>query len=112
MITTTDPARYKRHRHPSDIIAHAVWLYFRFSLSYRNVEELLVARGIHMTYETVRQWCRKFGQVYANQLRRRRPQPGDKWHNVLDILFTAKRESKRPSASSASCSSAPTMFRR
>jgi len=62
-----------------------VWLYFRFALSYRDVEELLAERGVVLTYETVRQWCRKFGQSYANALRQRRPQPGDKWH--LDAVF-------------------------
>jgi putative transposase len=76
---------YKRHRFPAEIISHAVWLYFRFSLSYRDVEELMAARGIVLTYETVRQWCRKFGQQYANQLRRCRVQTGDKWH--LDEVF-------------------------
>ena len=76
---------YKRHRFPPEIIAHAVWLYFRFALSYRDVEELLAERGVILTYETVRQWCRKFGQAYANALRRRRPRPGDKWH--LDEVF-------------------------
>ncbi len=55
------PALYKRHRYPTEIIAHAVWLYFRFPLSYRDVEELLAARGIPVTYETIRQWCLKFG---------------------------------------------------
>jgi putative transposase len=62
-----------------------VWLYFRFCLSYRDVEELLFERGIIVTYEVIRKWCRKFGQQYANQLRRRRPHPGDKWH--LDEVF-------------------------
>ena len=76
---------YKRHRFPPEIIAHAVWLYFRFALSYRDVEELLAERGVIVTYETVRQWSRKFGQSYANTLRRRRPRPGDKWH--LDEVF-------------------------
>ncbi len=71
---------YKRHRFPPEIIAHAVWLYFRFALSYRDVEELLAERGVLVTYETIRQWCRKFGQDYANELRRRRPRPGDTWH--------------------------------
>ncbi len=78
---------YKRHRFPPQIISHAVWLYFRFALSYRDVEELLAERGVELTYETVRQWCRKFGQDYANDLRRRRPQPGDKW--PLDEVFIA-----------------------
>jgi putative transposase len=62
-----------------------VWLYFRFCLSYRDVEELMAERGVVLTYEAVRYWCRKFGQTYANQLRRRRPRPGDKWH--LDEVF-------------------------
>jgi putative transposase len=71
---------YAGYRFPPAIIGHAVWLYFRFALSYRDVEELLAARGIVLTYETVRQWCRKFGRPYANARRRRRPRPGDKWH--------------------------------
>src|SRR4051794_5497867 len=78
---------YKRHRFPPEIIGHAVWLYYRFSLSYRDVEELLAERGVILTYEVVRQWCRKFGQAYANALRRRRPRPGDKWH--LDEVFVS-----------------------
>ncbi len=85
MTTATTTSRYKGHRFPHEIISHAVWLYFRFSLSYRDVEELLAERGIVVTYETVRQWCLKFGQQYANQLRRRRAKPGDKWH--LDEVF-------------------------
>jgi putative transposase len=77
--------RYKNHRVPVEIIGHAVWLYFRFCLSYRDVEELLFARGVLVSYEAIRKWCRKFGQQYANQLRHRRPRPGDKWH--LDEVF-------------------------
>ena len=61
-MNTTPAAPYKGHRFPQEIISHAVWLYYRFSLSYRDVEELLAERGIMVTYETVRQWCRKFGQ--------------------------------------------------
>jgi putative transposase len=80
---STNP--YKHHRFPAEIISHGVWLYFRFCLSYRDVEELLFARGILVTYEAIRQWCRTFGQSYANELRRRRPRPGDKWH--LDEVF-------------------------
>ena len=82
-LTTTHP--YQRHRFPSEIIAHGVWLYFRFCLSYRDVEELLLARGVIVTYEAIRKWCRKFGRAYANQLRRRRPRPGATWH--LDEVF-------------------------
>jgi putative transposase len=77
---TSQTNSYKRHRFPAEIISHCVWLYFRFCLSYRDVEELMAERGIILTYEAVRYWCRKFGQAYANQLRHRRPQPGDKWH--------------------------------
>jgi putative transposase len=84
-MSTLSPNRYKNHRFPTEIISHAVWLYFRFCLSYRDVEELLFARGIIVSYEALRKWCRKFGQQYANQLRHRWPQPGDKWH--LDEVF-------------------------
>src|SRR3954452_10364395 len=65
---------------PGEVISHAVWLYFRFPLSLRMVEEMLAARGIVVSHETVRQWARKFGQGFANQIRRRLPCPGDKWH--------------------------------
>ena len=83
---TTAPLNpYTHHRFPVEIISYGVWLYFRFCLSYRDVEELLFARGIIVTYEAIRKWCVKFGQPYANQLRRRRPRPGDKWH--LDEVF-------------------------
>jgi putative transposase len=71
---------YARHRFPAEVISHAVWLYFRFPLSLRMVEEMLAARGIEVSYETVRQWALKFGQGFANQIRRRLPAPGDKWH--------------------------------
>jgi len=64
---------YKRHRFPPAIIGHAVWLYFRFALSDRDVEELLAERGVVVTYASIRCWCRTFGQSYANGLRRRRP---------------------------------------
>jgi putative transposase len=85
MQTPSTSLSYRGYRFPAEIISHAVWLYFRFSLSYRDVEELLAERGVVVTYETVRQWCRKFGQTYANDLRRRRARPGDKWH--LDEVF-------------------------
>ena len=70
---------YKRHRFPGELINHAVWLYFRFLLSYRDVEALLAERGIPVSYETIRRWCRKCGSTFADGLRRRRPRPGDKW---------------------------------
>ena len=79
------PDPHYRHRFPAEIISHAVWLYYVFSLSLRDVEFLLAERGIVVSYETVRRWCRKFGQSFAKAMRRRRPQPGDKWH--LDEVF-------------------------
>ncbi|MBO1908152.1 IS6 family transposase [Microvirga sp. 3-52] len=71
---------YKRHRFPPQIIAHAVWLYFRFPLSLRLVEEMLLERGIVVSYETIRQWGKKFGPEYARRLRRKQPRPHDVWH--------------------------------
>ncbi|PWI06345.1 IS6 family transposase [Streptomyces sp. NWU339] len=79
------PPSYQGHRYPVEIISHCVWLYHRFPLSFREVEELLLERGVLVSHETVRRWCAKFGQAYANGLRRRRPRPGDKWH--LDEVF-------------------------
>ncbi|WP_406729960.1 IS6 family transposase [Streptomyces sp. GD-15H] len=76
---------YKGHRYPVEVISHCVWLYFRFPLSFREVEELMLERGVIVSYETIRRWCLKFGQQYAHGLRRRQPQPGDKWH--LDEVF-------------------------
>jgi putative transposase len=76
---------YQRHRFPSEIISHAVWLYHRFCLSFREVEELLAERGITVTYETVRQWCRKFGPDYARKLKKRQGRLGDAWY--LDEVF-------------------------
>ena len=74
------PPSYAGHRFPAEIISHAVWLYFRFPLSLRHVDELLAARGVTVSHETVRQWGLKFGQGFANRIRRRLPSPGDKWH--------------------------------
>ena len=74
------PVSYKRHRFPPDVIRHAVWLYFRFTLSLRDVEELLAQRGIEVSYETIRCWTLKFGQVFASNLRRARPAPTGRWH--------------------------------
>jgi len=75
---------YHRHRFPTEIISHCVW-YFRFALSFRDVEEMLAMHGVALSYETVRAWCLKFGQTYANCLRRKSPRPGDIWH--LDEVF-------------------------
>jgi putative transposase len=78
---------YQRHRFPSEIISHAVWLYHRFCLSFREVEELLAERGVMVTYESVRQWCRKFGPAYAQKLQKRQGQLGDVW--FLDEVFVS-----------------------
>ena len=75
------PVSYKRHRFPPEIIAHAVWLYFRFPLSLRLVEEMLLERGIVVSYETVRRWALKFGPAYARRLRRKTPSRRDIWHS-------------------------------
>ncbi len=106
-----------RHRFPAEVISHAIWLYFRFPLSLRMVEEMLAARGILVSHETVRQWALKFGQNFANRIRRRLPVPGDKWHldevvisisgkkhwlwravdqhgAVLDVLVQSRRNAK------------------
>jgi putative transposase len=74
------PVSYKRHRFPPEIIAHAVWLYFRFPLSLRLVEEMLLERGILVSYETVRRWVLKFGPDYARRFKRKRPSRRDIWH--------------------------------
>ena len=78
---------YKRHRFPAEIIQHAVWLYFRFPLSFRDVEDLLAERGVDVSYETVRRWALKFGQAYARKLRQSRPRPTGRWH--LDEVFVS-----------------------
>jgi putative transposase len=107
----TSVSRYYRHRFPGEIISHSVSLYFRFALSFRDVEEMLAMRGVSLSYETIREWCLKFGQTYANDLRRRSPRPGDRWHldevflkingrihylwravDVLDILVQSRRD--------------------
>ena len=86
MIPPTKPS-YAGYRFPPEVISHAVWLYFRFPLSLRMVEEMLAARGIIVSHETVRQWGLKFGQAFANQIRRRLPRAGDKWH-LDEVVIT------------------------
>ncbi|MGY0071919.1 IS6 family transposase (plasmid) [Streptomyces sp. QTS137] len=106
---------YKGHRYPVEVVSHCVWLCFRFPLSFREVGEPMLQRGVIVSHETVRRWCAKFGQAYANGLRSRRPRPGDKRHvgevfikvngelkylwravdaggNVLDILVQNRRD--------------------
>jgi putative transposase len=116
-MTTPACPSYAGYRFPAEIISHAVWLYFRFPLSLRMVDELLAARGIIVSHETVRQWALKFGQVFATLIRRRLPTAGDKWHldevvirisgvkhwlwravdqngTVLDILVQSRRDTQ------------------
>lgn len=76
----TEKISYKRHRFPPQIIAHVVWLYARFNLSLREVEELMLERGVDVSYETIRRWTVKFGHLIAHVLRRRQPRPSDVWH--------------------------------
>ena len=83
---------FKRHRFPSEIIRHSVWLYARFTLSYRDVEDLLAERGLDISYETVRRWFLKFGQPIVRNLRQRRPTPSDYWHlDEMVIVIRGKR---------------------
>jgi putative transposase len=114
MARKNKTSTYKRYRFPIEIIRQCVWLYFTFSLSYRDVELMMAERGIVVGYETIRQWCLKFGAAYARKLRQKRGKPGDKWHldevfikingrtyylwravdqngNILDILVTKRR---------------------
>ena len=73
---TSKRSAYHGYRFPAEIISHAVWLYHRFSLSFRDVEDLLAERGITVTYEAIRQWCRNFGSLYARRLKRRQGRLG------------------------------------
>ncbi len=92
-MTAVSPIRYKRHRFPAEIIAHAVWLYYRFSLSLRDVEDLLAERGINVSFQTVSEWAAKFGLEFAHQLRRRsRGHFADKWQ--LDEMAVAIKGKK------------------
>ena len=84
-INSRSTSLYRKHRFPPEIIAHAVWLYHRFSLSFREVEELLAAHGVIVSYEAVRQCCLKFGQAFAKKLCHRRGQQEDTWY--LDEMF-------------------------
>ena len=87
MDKKTNP--YAGHRYPTEIISHAVWLYFRFTLSFRDIKEPLAYRGIIVTYEAIRQWTLKFGQTYAKALLRRQPKRGDKWH-LDEVVLTMR----------------------
>ena len=91
MTPPRDPF-YRRHRYPAEAIGYAVWLYFRFPLSLRMVEEMLAVRGIEVSHETVRNWAEKFGRTYAKRIRRRAPARGDKWH--LDEVVVTIRDKR------------------
>jgi len=78
---------FKRHRFKSDVIKRAVWLYYRFNLSLRDVEEILAERGVDVSYEAIRDWCHKFGLQIARNLKRRRPAPSPRWH--LDEMVSS-----------------------
>jgi putative transposase len=82
---------YKGHRFPPEIISHAIWLYYRFTLSFRDVEDLLAERGTTVSYEAIRYWCIKFGATYARSLRRKQGRLGDIWH-VDEIFITIRGE--------------------
>src|SRR5579864_6128280 len=86
------PLSYRRHRFPPEIIQHAIWLYLRFTLSYRDVEELRAERGLDVSYETVRRWVLKFGPMIARKLRARRPRPSDRWHFDEMVIRIAGRQ--------------------
>jgi len=87
----TTPVSYKRHRFPPEIIAHAVWLHFRFPLSLRLIEEMLLERGILVSYETVRRWALKFGPAYAQRIKRKRPSC-DIWHlDEVVVMISGKK---------------------
>lgn len=88
-MTKVRASLYHRHRFPAEIIAEAVWLYYRFPLSLRMVEDMLAYRGIIVTHKTVREWAEKFGRAYANKIRRRTPRLGDKWH-LDEVVITIK----------------------
>ncbi len=87
-----NPISYTRHRFPPAIIQHAVWLYLRFPLSYRDVEDLLAERGLDISYETVRRWVTKFGPLFARELRRSRSRPTGRWHmDEMVVTIGGKR---------------------
>src|SRR5918992_2809259 len=92
MSSLSAKSPYAGYRFPPEVISHAVWLYFRFPLSLRMVEEMLAARGIIVSHESVRQWERKFGQDFANRIRRRLPAAGDKWHLDEVVLKIAGKK--------------------
>ena len=121
------PSIYRGFCFPGEIISHAVFLYHRFSLSFRDVEDLLAHRGITVSYETIRRWCRRFGPIYAQNLRRKQPTQADHWFldevfvniqgqrqylwraidqdgDIIDVVLQRRRNGRPRSDSFASCS--------
>ena len=90
-------SRYRGHRFPPEIIGYAVWVYHRFCLSFRDVEDLLAERGISVSYEAIRQWCWKFGPDYARRLKKKQGRLGDTWYG------RTLRQNQRPAAVSLAC---------
>ena len=90
MMALTLPARLKGYRFPRSVIAYAVWSYYRFNLSLRDVEDLLAARGVIVCYATIRVWVDRFGPQIAAQIRRDRLPAGDKWH-LDEMVITISR---------------------
>src|SRR4051812_30636220 len=111
------PISYARHQFPPEVIQHAVWLYLRFTLSFRDVEDLLAERGLEVSYETVRRWVLKFGPAIARRLRQRRPKPSPRWHldemvariggQHLDLWRAGRRAGCRTGGSPGSSAAAP-----
>jgi hypothetical protein len=96
---------YTGYRYPSQIISHAVWLYHLFTLSFRDIEELLAARGINVSYESIREWCLKFGNQYCKQIKKNRGQLGDtlfsysELYNVIHCWIDGMRSNINPNNS-------------
>ena len=112
-MPTSPVDAFKGYRFPREIICHAVWLYYRFSLSLRDIEDLLAYRGIEVSHQTIHEWEQRFGPLFADIIRRNRPKPGDKWFvikmkgevfylwravdqhgDVLDVLVQKRRNKK------------------
>ena len=105
-MTSAAKSPYAGYRFPGEVISHAVWLYFRFPLSLRMVDEILAARGIIVSHEIVRRWARKFGQAFANQVRRNVPAEGDKWH-LEEVAILSANSPNPPKLPSRSYGSPP-----
>src|SRR4051812_22467562 len=107
-MTSSTKTPYAGHRFPPELISYTVWLYFRFPLSLRMVEEMLAFRGIEVSHETIRQWGLKFGQEFANIIRRRLHRPGDKWHlNEVVLKIRPDQQPLPPAPPPHACNRLP-----